>query len=71
MQYLVWIGTTISLLGLAGLVYCILEALRAKRARLDDAAMRTRLARLTTWNLGALMLSSFGLIVVITGLFLR
>ena len=33
--------------------------------------MRMRLKRLTTWNLAALMLSSFGLIVVITGLFLR
>lgn len=71
MELLVWIGTAISLAGLAGLVYCILSAFGAKRARLEDAEMRARLKRLTTLNLAALMLSSLGLIVVITGLFLR
>jgi hypothetical protein len=71
MELLLWIGTAISLLGLGGLVYCIFAALRAKRRRLEDSELRARLKRLTVWNLGALMLSSLGLIVVITGLFLR
>ncbi len=71
MGSLVWIGTALSVLGLAGLVLCIVTAYRAKRAGLDDAAMRSRLKQLVVWNLAALMVSSLGLVVVIAGLFLR
>ena len=70
MDALIWAGTALALLGLAGLVYCIVAAIRAKRSGIDEAAMRARLQRLVAWNLGALLLSSLGLVVVITGLFL-
>ncbi|RVT85926.1 hypothetical protein DXV76_05865 [Rhodobacteraceae bacterium CCMM004] len=70
MAALIWIGTAVSLAGLAGLVGCILAALKARRAGLDDAAMRARLQRLVAWNMGALGLSVLGLMLVVVGLFL-
>lgn len=70
MDALIWTGTLLSLLGLAGLLYCIVTALRAKRSGLDDAALRDRLRRLVAWNLGALLLSTLGLGVVMMGLLL-
>ena len=70
MDLLIWIGTALSLLGLAGLGYCILAALRARRAGLDDAAMRARLRGLVAWNMGALLLSTLGLMCVAVGLLL-
>ncbi len=70
MDILIWIGTALAILGLAGLVYCIIEALRARRAGLDDAALRARLQRLVAWNLAALLMSMTGLGCVVVGLFL-
>ena len=70
MEKLVYAGTLVSLLGLAGLAYCIVAALLARRAGLDDEALRARLQRLVVWNMGALLLSCIGLIMVVTGLFL-
>ena len=70
MESLVYIGVVLSLLGLCGLVYCIVTATRAKRAGLSDDEMRERLRGLVAWNLGALLLSALGLIVVAVGLLL-
>ncbi len=70
MDLLVWIGTILSCLGLLGLAYCIFEALRARRAGLEEDALRARLQRLVVWNMGALLLSALGLIVVVVGLLL-
>jgi len=67
---LIWAGTAISLLGLLGLVYCIIRVSRAKRAMLDDEAMRAELKKVMPLNLGALFLSVIGLMVVIIGIFL-
>ncbi len=70
MDALIWSGTALSILGVAGLAYCIVAAIGAKRSGLSDADLRARLQRLVVWNLGALLLSSLGLVMVITGLFL-
>ena len=70
MGALVPIGTVITLLGLVGLLYCIFAVVRARRAKLDDEAMKARLQRVVAWNLGALAVSGLGLMVVIVGLFL-
>ena len=70
MDALVWIGAAVSLGGIAGLVWCIAEVMRARRAGLDDAALRARLQRIVAWNLGALMVSAIGLMLVILGIFL-
>lgn len=70
MAYLIGIGTGLAILGLLGLVYCIWGAMKARRAGLDDAALRARLQRLVAWNLGALMLSMIGLGLVVVGILL-
>lgn len=70
MDILVWIGAVISLIGLVGLLACIVIIARAKRAKLEDAEMRAKLARVIPLNLGALLLSVLGLMLVIVGLFL-
>ena len=70
MDWLIWTGALVSLIGLAGLVRCIQLALRARRAGLDDAAMRARLQRLVALNMGALLLSVLGLMMVVVGILL-
>lgn len=67
---IIWSGTALSLLGLLGLVYCIVRVSRAKRAGLDDDAMRAELKKVVPLNLGALFLSVIGLMMVIIGIFL-
>jgi hypothetical protein len=70
MQAVIWTGAVITLLGVAGLGYCVVRAARARRAGLDDAAMRAELQRVVVINLGALGLSILGLLFVVAGIFL-
>lgn len=70
MEYLIWIGSAISLAGLAGIVWCILAIARARRAGLEDEALRQRLTALVPVNAGALLCSVLGLILVVAGIFL-
>lgn len=70
MEWLVWLGAALTLLGVAGLVWCIAIALRARRAGLSDEAMKARLQKVVALNLGALAVSALGLMAVILGLFL-
>ncbi|KAF0675018.1 hypothetical protein [Profundibacterium mesophilum] len=70
METLIWIGAAISLIGIAGLGWCVLRAMAARRSGLDDAAMRKRLQGLVALNLGALLLSMLGLTMVVVGIFL-
>lgn len=70
MQMLIWAGAALTLIGLGGLIYCILRATRAKRSGLDDTAMRAELQRVVTINLAAVGLSALGLAAVVTGILL-
>jgi multisubunit Na+/H+ antiporter MnhG subunit len=70
MDWLIWIGSAFSLGGVLGLVRCIQLATRARRAGLDEAAMRARLQQIVTYNLAALGVSTLGLMMVILGIFL-
>lgn len=70
MDWLIWIGTTLSLGGVAGLMRCIQLAIRARRAGLEEAAMRARLQHIVTLNLAALGMSVLGLMLVILGILL-
>ncbi len=67
---IIWSGAGLSLLGLLGLVWCIVRVGRAKRAKLDDEAMRKVNQSAMPLNLGALWLSVIGLMMVIMGIFL-
>ena len=70
MQALIWIGTIMTLLGVAGLGYCIRRAVLARNSGLDDEAMRTALQKVVTLNLAALGVSALGLGLVVTGILL-
>ncbi|MDF0599594.1 LPXTG cell wall anchor domain-containing protein [Psychromarinibacter sp. C21-152] len=70
MDWLIWIGAAVSLVGLAGLVWCIVLVWKARRAQLPDAELRERVRRVIPLNMGALLLSVFGLILVIVGIVL-
>jgi len=70
MEWLVWIGATVSLMGLCGLIWCILQVNTARRAKLDDEAMRARVQAVLPWNMAALFLSVIGLMLVVVGILL-
>lgn len=67
---IVWAGAGISLLGLVGLIWCIIRVGRAKRAGLDDDKLRVVLQSVLPLNLGALFLSVIGLMMVVIGILL-
>lgn len=68
MDILIWIGAGVTMLGLFGLVWCILKVAAARRAGLPDAELRARLQRVVSLNLAALLLSALGLVMVVTGI---
>ena len=70
MEWLIWIGAAVSLIGLAGLIWCILIVSRGRRANLPEDEMRKVLARVLPLNMGALLLSALGLIMVVVGILL-
>lgn len=70
MAGLIWAGAALSLAGLAGLVWCIVHVWRARRADLSDEALREVVRKVVPLNMGALMLSVLGLMMVILGIFL-
>jgi hypothetical protein len=70
MEMLVWGGAAVSLAGLAGLVWCILKVWRLRRAGLPDAELRAGIQAVLPVNLGALLLSVLGLMMVVVGIML-
>jgi len=70
MDILVWSGAAISIIGLFGIVWSIVAVARARKAGLDDEALRARLSRILPVNLGALFLSVIGLLMVTVGVIL-
>lgn len=70
MDALIWSGAAISAIGLVGIVYSIVAVIRARKADLDDAALKARIARILPVNLGALFVSMIGLMMVIIGVML-
>ncbi|MDB9808681.1 MAG: hypothetical protein MUR46_07350 [Loktanella sp.] len=67
---LIMIGATLSVIGLIGIIYSIVAVAKAKRAKLEDAVLRERLAKVLPINLGALLVSVIGLMCVIVGIVL-
>ncbi|CUK01945.1 hypothetical protein Q8W37_20460 [Shimia thalassica] len=70
MEWLVWGGATISLLGLVGLVWSIIKVAKARKAGLSDEDLRVAVQKVMPLNLGSLFLSVIGLMLVILGIFL-
>jgi heme exporter protein D len=70
MQAMIWAGAGLTVIGLLGLGYCIFRAVRARRAGLDDIAMRAELQRVVAINLAAVGISALGLAAVVAGVLL-
>ena len=70
MEWLVWIGAAISTIGLVGIIYSIVAVTSAKKADLDDDALRARLTKILPINIGSLLFSILGLMMVVTGILL-
>ena len=70
MEWLIWTGAAISIVGLAGLLWCIAKVWRARKSGMDDDALRETVRNVVPLNMGALFLSVIGLMMVIVGIFL-
>jgi hypothetical protein len=67
-EMIIWAGATVSVIGLLGIVWCIIRVARARRADLSDEEMQSTLQAVLPMNLGALFLSIIGLIMVGLGI---
>lgn len=68
MDYLIWPGAFLSLLGVCGLLWCIIRGLKIRRAAATDEKAQRELQKLFAVNFGALGLSVIGLALVILGI---
>jgi len=68
MEKLIIAGAIVTLIGFALLVWSIVRAIAIRRSRLSDAELRAELQRLMPINMGALLISVIGLMMVIIGL---
>ncbi|MES0860745.1 hypothetical protein ABLN87_00125 [Ruegeria sp. SCPT10] len=67
-EFITWGGAALSVAGLAGLVWCILRVMKARKAGLSDDELRAVVQGVLPWNLGSLFLSVIGLMLVILGI---
>ncbi|MEX0302476.1 MAG: hypothetical protein AB3N24_08640 [Leisingera sp.] len=67
---IVWTGAAVSVAGLLGLIWCIIKVAKARRQKLDDETLRAVVQSVLPYNLGALLLSVLGLMLVMVGIFL-
>jgi len=65
---IIWGGAVISLIGLIGIVWCIIHVSRSKRANLADDEIKDVLKTVLPLNLGALLMSFLGLMIVGVGI---
>ncbi len=70
MEWLIWPGAGVALLGVIGLVVCVVSAVRLRKRGLDDAQMKARLQRLVALNLASVGISAIGLMMVVMGILL-
>lgn len=70
MSNLIPLGAVITLMGLVGLIWCILKVARARKQGLNDEELRVVMQTTVGLNLGALFLSAIGLMMVVLGIIL-
>lgn len=68
MEWLIWVGTAISLVGLAGLILSIIRVAGLKKQNLPDEELRSAVQKVMPLNLGSLFLSVIGLMTVMVGI---
>lgn len=70
MEILIWTGAVVSLVGLAGLIWCIVRVWKARNAGLSDQDLRDSIQKVVPLNMGSLFLSAIGLMLVVLGILL-
>ncbi len=70
MQKLVLLGLVLTVAGLGGLGWCILQGFRIRRASLPPDQIHAQLHRLVAINLASVALATLGLASLIAGLML-
>ncbi len=68
MTWLIIIGAIVTLLGIAGLGYCIKTAMSFRTKQMEDDEMTAQLQRLVPINLGSVCVAALGLMMVVVGL---
>jgi hypothetical protein len=68
MEWLIWVGAAVSLMGLGGLLYCIKRVWSARKAGLSDDELKEVLRKVVPINTGSLFLSVMGLMIVVLGI---
>jgi hypothetical protein len=69
-EVMIWAGAAISVIGMAGIIWCIVRVARARRAKLGDEDMRAVVQSVLPVNMAALFLSVIGLMLVAVGVIL-
>ena len=69
-EVMIWVGATLSVLGMGGIIWCIVRVARARRAKVGDEEMRAVVQSVLPINMGALFLSVIGLMLVAVGVIL-
>ena len=67
-EMLIWAGAATSVIGLIGIVWCIVRVARARSKDLNDDELRVILQSVLPMNLGALFMSTLGLIMIGMGI---
>jgi hypothetical protein len=67
-EMIIWAGAAISVVGLLGIVWCIIRVARARATKLPEEQMQALLQSIIPLNLGALFLSVIGLMMVGVGI---
>lgn len=70
MEFLIFLGALVSLLGLFGLAYCIWSGIRIKRSGADLKSITPQLQKLIAINFASVGLSALGLMMVVMGILL-
>ena len=70
MTVLIWIGSAVSLIGVAAVIWCIVTVWNAQKSDLSDAEIRVVLAQVLPKNMAALCVSMIGLMIVVGGILL-
>lgn len=70
MAWMIPAGTVLTLIGLVGLIWCIIRVSRARKSGVGDEAMKAVMQSTLAINLGALFVSAIGLALVVVGILL-
>lgn len=68
---MIWTGAAVTLLGVAGLLACVVWVVRLRRSALPEDLMRRMLQRAVVYNMGALFSATLGLMLVVIGIALK